>query len=161
MGIVGLDESRGGFRPRHVTGQIETIAPVRVRFVFVGQGPKEDVVERAVTSEQMAQPETLVGCRPDVRVRERSAVKVEQNQLDVHALGSQRPHQLVKAAEEHRIQRVQVGLARRAAPGPAGWVRDCPRLAVAHRHPDKVEPLRPPRLQILSPQLQRDGTVVE
>ena len=88
VGIVGLEEARGALRPRHVARQVEAIPPVRVRLVFVGEGPQEDVIERAVTREQVAQPEALARGRPEVRVGEGPAIEVQQDQLHVHAVGS-------------------------------------------------------------------------
>ena len=62
-------------------------------------------------------------------------------------------HQGVEAAEELRIEPVQVGLLRRAAPGPIGGIRRGPRFAVAHRQADEIEALRAARGEILVPQL--------
>ena len=59
VGVIRLDEPRGGLRPVHVAGEIQAILAVGMGLVFVGERPEKDVLERTVAGEQMAQPEAL------------------------------------------------------------------------------------------------------
>lgn len=140
---------RGRLRPIHVARQIEAILAVRMRLVFVRDGPEEDVVERAVTRKQIAQPKAFARRRPLVRVSKGSTIKIEQNEFDVHSASAHLVEQRVEAAKKNGIEAVEVRLARRPAPRPERGIHLRMLHAPAHVHPHKVESLPAPDPQIL------------
>ena len=56
IGVVLLDEPGGRLGPVRIAGQIEAIAAVGVRLVFVGDGPEEQVGKGRVSCGDVAQP---------------------------------------------------------------------------------------------------------
>src|ERR1043166_5415956 len=143
-GIVRFDESGRCFCPIYVVWKIEAVFAVRMGLIFIGDGPEKDAVEGGVAGRHVAEPEMLTRGSPCVCVSKWAAIKIEQDQFDIHPARFKIVEQFVQAAEENRIEAFQIGLSRCAAPCPISHIGYRARFAVANGHAHEVEMLRAP-----------------